>query len=117
MCRAFYGSDDYYYYYYMNQMHSMMSLTMMGLTPYPLVRTLFTIFLLVLKIPLVVLLVWGLVFFVPKGVKSKCGIFTFVVFVTIGIESNVGQLAKTIAAQITYFLPNLKLSFMVIVVV
>ena len=34
----------------------------------------FTNFLCVLTIPLVVLVVWGLYFFVPTGVESKCGI-------------------------------------------
>ena len=39
-----------------------MSLTMMGLTPGPLVRTLFPLFICILPVPLVVLVAWGLLF-------------------------------------------------------
>ena len=49
-------------FFFFNQSRSMMSLTNLGLTPDPLVRTLLAPFLCVSVIPLVVLLCWGLTF-------------------------------------------------------
>ena len=59
---------------------------MMGLTPDPLVRNLFPLF---LRLDVYVGSVRGLGSgaFVPTGVESKCGIFVFVMFVLIGVES------------------------------
>ena len=63
-----------------------MSLVMIGLTPVPLVRALFCF---VLNILLDMLMAWG-VGFVPTGVDSKCDVFSFVVFVTMGVKSKGG---------------------------
>ena len=52
----------------------MMILTMMGLTPDPLVRTIFAIFLCVLAILLVVLVFWGLAFSYQQELNPN-GIF------------------------------------------
>ena len=52
----------------------MMILTMMGLTPDPLVRTIFSIFLCVLAILLVVLVFWGLAFSYQQELNPN-GIF------------------------------------------
>ena len=55
--------------------------------------------------------------FVPTGVKSKCDIFEFVVFVPIGVESKGGRFIKKSALKFLVLFTNLKLSFIVIVMV
>ena len=71
----------------------MTSLTMMGLTPIPLVHT---------RLPFFIALddsvgsvhgLWCGVF-APEDVKYKCDIFEFVVFVPIGVESKGGRIIK-----------------------
>ena len=71
----------------------MTSLTMMGLTPGPLVHTILPLFLYVFTTTLIVLGAWSGIF-VPTGVESKCDIFAFFVFVPIGVESKGGQLIE-----------------------
>ena len=68
----------------------MMSLTIIGLTPGPLVRVLFPC---TLTNQLVVLVDYVLVSF-SIGVESKCDIVTFVVSVPIVVDSKGGQLIK-----------------------
>ena len=77
----------------MNQIFLMMSLTMMGLTPGPLVRSIFLIFPFVLTILLAVLVAWGLTFSCQQESTPNV-IFAFIVFVPIGVESNSGQPIK-----------------------
>ena len=65
----------------------MMGLTMMGLTPVPLVRALFPC---VFDGSVGRVSGLGCGVFVPTGVNSKCNNFVFVVFVPIGVESKCG---------------------------
>ena len=75
----------------------MMSLTMMSLTPGPLVRALF---LFALKVMLFMLTTWLVAFvayvlaFFFTGIESNCDIDPLVVFVTIGVESKGGRLIE-----------------------
>ena len=101
----------------MNQIHLMMSMTMMCLTPDPLVCTLFALFLCVLKIPLVVLVVWVLNF--CKN-RSQVQMWCFEFFCVCSNRSQFQRWSnhrKKLALKFIVFSPNLKLSFIVIVVV
>ena len=60
--------------------------TMVVLTPGPIVRALFRC---ILTIP-VVMLVVGYGIFIPTGIDSKCDVFSFVLFVPIGVKSKGG---------------------------
>ena len=64
---------------------------MMGLTPGPMVWDILHCILMIL---LVVIVSWGLEFFLPTGVKYKCNVFSFSVFVPKGAESKGGRLIK-----------------------
>ena len=92
----------------------MISLMMMGLNPDPLVSTFFALFLCVLVILLVLLVVWGLAFSYQQESITNV-IFAFVVSVAIVVESKGGQLI--LALKFCTFFPNLRQSFIVIVVV
>ena len=87
----------------MNQIRLMVRLTMMGLTPNPLVRTLFTVFICVLTNYIGSVCRLGSGVFVPTGIESKCEDFVFFVFIPIGVESKGGQLIKTIWRSNTLF--------------
>ena len=63
-----------------------MSLTMMGLTPDPLVRTILTLLLCVLAISVGSVSGLGSGVFAPTGVESKCDIFLSVMFLPKGVK-------------------------------
>ena len=69
----------------------MISLTMMGMTPSPLVRVLLP---LVLMIMLVVTVAWGMAFFFQKDLSPIGDVVKFVLFIPIGVESKGGQLIE-----------------------
>ena len=88
-----------------NQIRSMMSLKMMGLTLGPLVRVIFifslknilvllTTLLVVLTTPLVLFVAWGLEFFDLTGIESIGDVVLLVMFVSRGVESKGGQLIE-----------------------
>ena len=97
-------SDTFYFYrvscfqifcicsHWMNYILSMMSLTTMGLTLGPPVRSIFPLF----DDYVVIVCGLGSGVFVTTGVESKCDIFVFVVFVPIGVKSKGGRIVKTI---------------------
>ena len=55
--------------------------------------------------------------FVATGVQSKCDIFAFVVFVTIGVESRVVDSSKCFVTQTPCYLYQFETQFIVIVMV
>ena len=59
----------------------------------------------------------GCGFFVPTGVESKCDIFAFVLFVPIQSNTKVFDSSKILALKFLALFPNLKLSFIFIVMV
>ena len=69
--------------------------TMMGPTPDPLVRTIFTLFSLRFDNSIGRVSGLGSGVFIPTGVESKCDIFVFVMFVPIRVESKGGRLVET----------------------
>ena len=76
----------------------MMTLKMMGLTPGPLVCAL-SLFalnnpLVVLTTPLVVFVASVLAVFVSTEIESIGDVFTFIVFIPIGVESKGGRLIE-----------------------
>ena len=93
-----------------------MSLRSLGLTPDPLVRNVLR-FYLCLTILLVVLVFWGLMF-LHQQESSPRVIFLCLIF-SYQQESSpkVVDSLKQFGAKIPYFFPNLKLSFIVIVIV
>ena len=74
----------------MDQIRSMISLTMMGLTPVPLARALF---LFALMNPLVVSVAWSMAFFLT-GIESIGDFIPVVLFVPRGVESKGGRLME-----------------------
>ena len=102
------------FYHGTNHIRSMISIMMMGLNPDPLVSTFFALFLCVLVILLVLLVVWGLAFSYQQESITNV-IFAFVVSVAIVVESKGGQLI--LALKFFTFFPNLRQSFIIIVVV
>ena len=66
-------------------------MAMMVLTPGLLIRAIFHC---VLTSTLVVLVDWGLAFFVPAGVDFKGDVYAFVMFVPTGVESKGGRLIE-----------------------
>ena len=122
-------SDDFYSYlvvwflilyiccHWNNQICLMMSLTNLGMTPDPLVCTLFALFLCVLAILLVVLVFWGLAFGSHQQESSPK-----VIFCVWRVRTNSSQFQrwlthrKQIGAQIPYFLSKFETQFIVIVV-
>ena len=83
-----------------NQISSMMSMMNLDLTPDPLVLTIFTIFLCILTITLVLLVFWGLEFLQQQESSP-----------------NVVDSSNVLAPKLFILFPNLKLSFIVIVIV
>ena len=89
----------------------------MSLTPCPLVSTIKPIFHCVFVIPLVVLVVWSLVFLYVHHLSPKCNIFAFDVFVSIGVKFKGIRLIEMFGSQIPCFLSNSKILFISIVMV
>ena len=89
----------------------------MGITPNPLVRTIFALFLCVLNILLVVLVVWCMVFL--HQYESIPNVIFLHLTCSYQYDSNtkVVDSSKTIGPQIPYSFPNLKLGFIFIVIV
>ena len=94
-----------------NRIQLMMSLTMMGLTPDILVCTLFATFLCILKIPLVVLVVWGLLFLYQQ--ESSPNSIVLCLICSYQYESNpkVVDSFKCFGAQIPYFISKFETQF------
>ena len=95
----------------------MISLTKLGLTLDPLVRTFFALFLCVLTIPLVVLMFLGLVFCTNR---SQVQMWYFCVWSVFTITSHVQRWLtqeNILVLKLLILFPNLKLSFIVIVIV
>ena len=94
-----------------------MSLTNLDLTPDPLVRTLFALFLCILTRSLVVLVFWGLKFLHQQELSPK------VMFLCLKFPyeqesiQKVVKSSKKLPLKFLIFFPNLKLRFIVIVVV
>ena len=73
----------------------MMSLKIMGLTPNPLILTIFYAFSLHLGYSIGGVSSLGSGVFVPTGVESKCDIFAFVMFTPIEVDSKGDGLIET----------------------
>ena len=101
------ASDDFYFYcvvcFYIfyhrtNKICSMTSLTNLGLTPDPLVRTIFALFICVLTSMLLVLVFWSLLFFTKRS-QFQRWLTPFII----------------LALKFLILPPNFKISFIVIV--
>ena len=89
----------------------------MVLTLYPLVYTLFVVFLYFVTILLVMLVVWGLVFLHQQESIPKVVFFCLTCSYQQESSPKVVDSLKCFGAQIPEIFPNLNLSFIVIVVV
>ena len=107
----------YIFCHWTNQIFSMMILKNLILTPYPLVCTIFVVFLCVLVITLVVLVFWVLTFLHQQESSPK------VIFLRLALSyqqessPNLVDSLKCLALKFLILFPNLKNSFIVIVVV
>ena len=95
----------------------MMSLTNLGLTLDPMVRTLFALFLCIFTIMLVVLVFWGLMFSHQQDSITKVIFLRLTFFYQQESIPKVVDSLKMLALKFLIFFPNLIISFILIVVV